>query len=232
MPRRQLLDVAEHAEGRRDQAQREVLIERREIHLAQRRIEREQGLDLRGEREPSGLLDVEQRLLPEMVPRREQPLLARVPESKCEHAAQVIQATVAIGFVEPDDHFAVALRDEAMPASFELPAQLLVIVDLAVAHEPDRALGVGERLAAPQQVDDGQSPMTERGGTVPVDALAVGAAVHERGQHPGDIGTLRLQPSHDARNTTHQCPPPRRIANLRTASSNTVSYRAAHLSMR
>ena len=47
---------------------------------------------------------------------------------------------------------------------FQLSAQLLEIVNLAVENDPDGFFGVGHRLMAAGQIDDGKPPETEPDG--------------------------------------------------------------------
>ena len=65
----------------------------------------------------------------------------------------------------------------AIAVALELAAQLAVVVDLAVADQPDRAVGVAQRLLAAFEVDDRQAAMPERRALVVIDAFAVGAAM-------------------------------------------------------
>ena len=224
MSRRQLHDVAEHRERRRNEAQREILIQCREIQPAKARIEREQRLDFRAEREALRLRDVEERLLTKVIARCEQPLLARIPECESEHAAQVLEQTIAVRFVQADDHFAIAHRHESMAVRLELLAQLQVVVDLAVANQPDRALGIAQRLPPALQVDDRESPVSEHGAALPMDALAVRTAMRKSAQHRGDVRALGIERPDDARDAAHQRSPVIRAPRAeRTASSNTAS---------
>ena len=48
-----------------------------------------------------------------------------------------------------------------MTARFELGAQLQVVVDLPVEHDPHGFLGVGHRLVAAGEVDDREPPESE-----------------------------------------------------------------------
>ncbi len=90
-------------------------------------------------------------------------------------------AVVAPLLVRAEDHLGVGLRAEAVPARLELAAQLAVVVDLAVVHEPQRAVVARERLhRRVAQVDDREPAEAERDALVVERAVAVGAAVVER----------------------------------------------------
>ena len=63
--------------------------------------------------------------------------------------------------VEVNDHLGVGLRREPMTLPLELDAQLAVVVDLAVEHEPNRAVLVRDRLVSRLEIDDREPPETE-----------------------------------------------------------------------
>ena len=60
-----------------------------------------------------------------------------------------------------DQDLGVALGPESMPPAFELAAQLLIVVDLAVEDDLDRAILVADGLIAAVQVDDREPPMDQ-----------------------------------------------------------------------
>ena len=49
-----------------------------------------------------------------MIARRKQPLSLHVPQHEREHAAQVFEQALAVALVQPDDDFAIAVRQKAM----------------------------------------------------------------------------------------------------------------------
>ena len=173
----------EHRQRRIDQSQREVLIERREIHPRRPAVEGEQRLDLGCARKSALVAAVIQRLLSEVIARRQQAATLRVPQHEREHAAQVIEQAIAIALVQRDDDFAVAVGQEAVAVALELAAQLAVVVDLAVADQPDRAVGVVQRLLSAGQVDDRQPAVSERDERIVIDPFAVRPAMGQRIQH-------------------------------------------------
>ena len=81
------------------------------------------------------------------------------------------------------DDFGVAARVEDVPERLQLRDQLLVVVDLAVEDDDDRAVLVVERLLAGREVDDRQAAMTEPDARLEVHALAVRPAVRLRVVH-------------------------------------------------
>ena len=203
VPGREFADAAVHRARRRDEAQGQVLVERLEIHLAQRRVAGEQRLDLRREGEAGRGARVVERLLAEVVARDDQLAAARIPEAEREHAAQVLDQALAVAFVERDDQLAVAVGLERVAALLEVLAQLPVVVDLAVADHPDRAVGVQERLPAAFEVDDGQAPVPEDRAVGAVLPFAVRAAMAQRMQHARHGRLLGAVALDDARDAAH-----------------------------
>ena len=89
-----------------------------------------------------------ERLDAEPIAHEQQPPPWRVPDRECEHAAEAVHAVVAPLFIRVDDGLGVRARAVAMPGRFELAADVGVVVDLAVEHDPDGAVFVGQRLLA------------------------------------------------------------------------------------
>src|SRR5689334_2348374 len=77
----------------------------------------------------------------------------------------------------------VALGPEAVAALFEVGAQLEVVEDLAVAHDPDARILVAHRLLASAEVDDAEASVPEADSRALVVALGIGSAVRERARH-------------------------------------------------
>src|SRR5262249_2100500 len=77
-------------------------------------------------------------------------------------------------------------------------AQLHEVVDLAVAHHVDRAVLVGERLVTTGEVDDRETAVSQRAGSVAPYPLVVGAAqahgVVDRGELGGGGGRTVADP--------------------------------------
>ena len=90
----------------------------------------------------------------------------------------------ALLLVEVRDHLGVALGREAVAARAQLVAQLAEVVDLAVEHDDDRAVLVGDRLIAGDEVDDSQPLDAETDAVVEKHAPRVRPAMLERGAHP------------------------------------------------
>ena len=96
-------------------------------------IQRQQRLDLGCAGETLLVEPIVQRLLPEMIARSKQASLFRVPKREREHAAKVIEQTIAIALVQGDDDLAIAIRQKSMTTCSRSATQLPIVVDLAVA---------------------------------------------------------------------------------------------------
>ncbi len=104
---------------------------------------------------------VENRLLADAIAGEQKLALARIPKRDGKHAAQAAETILAVFFVEMNDGFGVGMRGEFMPAGFEILAQLGVIVNFAVEHDPELAVFVRERLMAAFEIDDAEAAETE-----------------------------------------------------------------------
>ena len=184
--RGELVDAPEEGVAVGEVAQRDVVPEPVEVDLAPDEARGEHALDLGGEDQGLPGDRVEERLLPEVVAREHEPARRAVPEPDREHAAQAPDARGAQLLVEVQDHLDVGRGAEAVAAAGQLGAQLGAVVDLAVADELDVAGLVGDRLAAPCDVDDAQAPLAERDRLVVVEVLVVRAAVGQRPGHGDD----------------------------------------------
>ena len=142
-PGRQLADLPEDRERRRDRVEGEERLERVEIELALR-----QRVELRGERELAADVAVVERLDPEAVAREHEPAARRVPDRDREHPAQPLGEPEPPLLVGVDDRLGVGVRAEPVPGALELAAQLGVVVDLAVLDDGARAVLVRDRLVA------------------------------------------------------------------------------------
>ena len=81
------------------------------------------------------------------------------------------------------DHFGVAARAEGMTQCRQFGNERLEVVDLAVEHDDDRAVFVGQRLLAARDVDDGQAAVAEPDTGLDVQVAFVRAAVMLRLVH-------------------------------------------------
>src|SRR5262245_15926279 len=163
---------------------RRVIGERVVIQLRPGRARLNQGLDLRREVErPVILHGVVQGLDAEPVTRDHEPPPPAVPDRVGEHPAQPLDALRAELLVEVDNRLGVRRAAINVSALFQHRAQFAVVIYLAVENYPDRVVFIRHRLAAPAQIDYGQSPVTEPDRFVYQDAGVVRTAMGERIPH-------------------------------------------------
>ncbi len=109
-----------------------------------------------------------------------------------EHAAQPLEHVRAPLLVAVQDHLRIALGGEGVAQREQLLAQRLVVVDLAVVGDDQRAVLVVDRLRAAAQVDDAQAAVPQGRMLVDIAALAVGAAMRDDVRHPLQDGTFHI----------------------------------------
>ena len=144
-----------------------------------------QRLQLRAEGERALVPGVVERLDAQVIARKEELAAAAVPQSEREHAGDALEEPRPPRLPAVDQDLAVALRGKEMPRVGELAPQRAEIVDLAVEHDGDRAVGRDERLPAAREIDHRQPAKAEARGSVEVEALVVGTAMRERRGHRG-----------------------------------------------
>src|SRR5581483_6200904 len=103
-----------------------------------------------------------QRLDPHRIARHEHALLAHVPNSKCIHAAKMVQTVFAPAAVRLEHNFGIGPTAEANALAFKLLADLAEVVDLAVMDDPITGLGVLHRLVAQRrEVEYGETAVSK-----------------------------------------------------------------------
>jgi hypothetical protein len=179
----ELANVAIDRGWRRDVLALEIQPERIEVELAADRGVRQQRLQLRAEHQRGAVPVVIQGFDAKVVARDEQALRAPVPQSKREHALQVLEHAHAVLPVGVKQRLGVAVGAERMAARLQLAPQRGEVVDLAVEHAREVAVGRAHRLRAAGEVDDRQAAETERERAVAVVAFVVRAAMLQRSRH-------------------------------------------------
>ena len=81
--------------------------------------------------------------------------------------------------VRLQDDFRVGSRAKLGAACFQLRPQLDVVVDLAVIGDDVSTARIGHRLRAEVQIDDGQTPVTERERRLTPKSPTIGTAMHQ-----------------------------------------------------
>jgi hypothetical protein len=102
------------------------------------------------------------RFLPEPVPPQDQALGLAVPDGEGEHALQPSRQRRRLEILgQVGDDLGVPRRLELVAGPAQLGAQGGEVVYLAVQRDPDRAVLVGDRRVAGQQVDDCQAGLAD-----------------------------------------------------------------------
>ena len=165
--------------------------------------------DLRRERDAPGAFGDVQRLDAEAVAGDKERSLHAVPAGKREHAAHVREPRGAAARDQAQQDFGVAAGGKTLIVRFQVRAQRSVVVDFAVEHDVEPAVGRGHGLrAARAGIDDREPPVHQQDTGVRLlpDAGAVGPAVRqrpaERGGQRRDVGQTTLA-LYDAPEATH-----------------------------
>src|ERR1019366_7550565 len=105
-----------------------------------------------------------------------------------------------------EDYFGIAARLEAVAASFEIRAQLQVVVDLTVAFNRDCAVLVCHRLVPASDVDDREPTHAHPHAARTVEPLIVRTAVLHRIRHHTEfvLGGRAPVQTHHAADAAHR----------------------------
>src|SRR5438128_2453790 len=94
------------------------------------------GLNLRAEEKCLSVPVIVEGFDTETIASRKQTPVSPVPDCEGEHTAQILHAISPVLLIQVDNGFGVALCAIAVTATFEIPPQLLVVVNLAVEDNP------------------------------------------------------------------------------------------------
>ena len=134
---------------------------------------------------------VEQRFLSKPIASEEHTAPAQVGNRKGEHAVEALDACVAILFVGVDDGLCIRPGAKHVTAGGQEPTEVVMVVDLAVEHNPDLSVFIGHRLLAAGAVDDGKTTMAKLDPGGVERAAAVRPAMVEGVGHGLDRGCHR-----------------------------------------
>src|SRR5262249_38536422 len=164
-------------------SERQIVMQRLPVHRPRNPMAQER-LDLGGEEDEAVASPEIERLLAESVAAEQQSPSLPVPEREREHSAQMVDAGIPVAVVGGEDDLRVALRDESAASRLEPTAKLAEVVDLAVEHDVEAPVRAAHRLAAGDEIDDGQARHAEPHAGLDVKTRIVGAAMLENLQHP------------------------------------------------
>ena len=174
---RQLAHALEDAMRCGDVAQMQVAGHGSGVQLGPHAGQGEQRLCLGGERDAPAVLHDVKRLHAQAVAADQQAPPPCVPQREREHPVQTLHESVAFCVVQMQQDFTVGPGLEAVAFGLQLGTQFAEVVDLAVAHQPERFLEVRQRLMASGKIDDRQAAHRDAAFSVDVHAFIVGTAV-------------------------------------------------------
>jgi hypothetical protein len=186
-------NLSDSLEERGDGLVQFVLVEERGSGRAieARRVETggEDALDL-GRHDGGPALRVhEQRLDAPAVARTEDGAVATIVDRERPHAVQALHACGPPLHVGMKEHLGIARRPEDMPTGPKLVAQFDEVVDLAVEHDRENAIGRQHRLMPRgRKIEDRQATEPHAHAPVLLEAAVVGAAMHDRFGHAARDG--------------------------------------------
>ena len=107
--------------------------------------------------------------------------------------------------VEMDDHFRIGGGRKHMAALLQLAAEVAKVVDLAVKHNPNRAVLIVDRLASGLEINDAQAAHAQADTGAYIESLIVWATMDHGRAHRthflrGDRPTIE---THDPSNAAH-----------------------------
>ncbi len=144
---------------------------------------RQHRFDFRSEQQPLRRQFVIQGLDAQPVARDEERFRIPIPDGEGEHAAQAPHTVLAVLFVEVNNRLGIAVRAVAVPARDELLAQGEMVVDLAIKHDPQRAVFVRNRLMPARHIDNAEPAHADADRSVRIKALVVGPAMGNDAAH-------------------------------------------------
>ena len=131
----ELFHALEECLLRRGILEREILLQHIGVELLFEMRMREKCLDLAAEHECAVHLRIIHRLDAEEIACTEKALPVFIPDDEREHAAKPVQKPGAVFRVAVDQHLRIGLCAEAVPLCTQLPAQFLIIINLAVEDQ-------------------------------------------------------------------------------------------------
>ena len=114
----------------------------------------------------------------------EQPLLLLVPDSKCKHTIERLEAIYIFLFVQMNDDLGIRVSLEDVASGF-LQAGFNVgeIVDLAIKYDGNAVIFVKERLVSASEINDAKAALSERYITIKKKPLVIRPAMPDCQAH-------------------------------------------------
>ena len=89
------------------------------------------------------------RTVSQVIASRKQPLLAAIPDEKCEHSPEVSDALIPVFLIEMKDDLCIAVSPKSVTKRLQTLAQRGIVINFAVADDPHTLVFIGDRLAPP-----------------------------------------------------------------------------------
>src|SRR5262249_60057357 len=77
-------------------------------------------------------------------------------DGKGQHSAQMVDAVLAVFFIQKEDRFGVAVGSITMAAMFQLGTEMRIVVNFTIKNNPDGAVLIGHRLMPPGNINDAE----------------------------------------------------------------------------
>ena len=121
--------------------------------------------------------------LADAVAREYKPITLGIPKSNAEHTSQALQKTQPFLLVQVNQDFRIALCAENVALGNQAGPQLLKVVNLSVANNPNCFIFVGDGLMPTREINDAQSSHSQGHAATKVHTLVVRAAMFDRFAH-------------------------------------------------
>ena len=180
-----LVNVLEHGIRRRGKAVFQKGGDALHIQFAANAGQGQDRFDLRGEDDLFRITVIIERFDPDAVARYQQGLLIFIPDSKAEHAVELLETVQPVFLVEMQHHFRVGFGGKLVPLLQQCRTVVDKIVDLAVEHDYLAFVRGEDRLMPAAQVDDAQAAHPQTDVLLHEKAFVIGPAMgHGVGHQP------------------------------------------------
>ena len=139
--------------------------------------QRHQPVERGRERDGVGARRHVQGFLPEPVAGEEDLTAVQIHDDEGEHAAEPLDHGRAFGGVEVRQDLGVAGGSQRIAARDQVAPEFVVVVDLAVEHDDEAAVGAHHGLGAVRAVDDRQARVREADPVLRPDLKLIGSAM-------------------------------------------------------
>ena len=204
MPRHQAGDALEQRLRRHHIFKRKIALQRVEVQLLVKARHLQKALDLTAIDQAVPHHAIVQRLDAKEVARQKQALLLCVPDGKRKHPAQMVEHLGAPFLKAVHDRLRIGVRIELMTRGDQLFSQVLIIINLAVEGDHQRAVLIVNRLVAGRRDVDNRQPPEPHGDAVShVHAVRIRPAVGDDVGHPLDNRLAVVKINHFSRKSTN-----------------------------